>query len=60
MVCDTCRWYEPWFGVCCNGDSEWCADTPPEPETEGCEYWEEDKHGGQAAKTDSGGPVYPD
>lgn len=25
-VCDTCKWYELYAGVCCNGDSEFRAD----------------------------------
>lgn len=37
--CATCRWYEDFQGVCCNGDSEHRADfTDPE---DGCEEWEE-------------------
>lgn len=37
-TCGTCRWYEDFQGVCCNGDSEFCADfTEPE---DGCECWE--------------------
>lgn len=36
--CSTCRWYEDYQGVCCNGDSEHRADfTEPE---DGCECWE--------------------
>ena len=36
--CATCRWYEDFQGVCCNGDSEYRADfTEPE---DGCECWE--------------------
>lgn len=38
-VCQTCRWLDYWFGVCCNGESEWGADVPPE--NYGCEHWEE-------------------
>lgn len=38
-TCSTCRWYEDFNGVCCNGDSEYRADfTEPE---DGCECWEE-------------------
>ena len=37
-ICSTCRWYEDFNGVCCNGDSEHRADfTEPE---DGCERWE--------------------
>ena len=28
--CKGCRWYDEWFGVCCNGDSPYCADWPPD------------------------------
>ena len=37
--CKTCKWYYEWFGVCTNGDSEYCADCPPHPER-GCKEWE--------------------
>ena len=30
FVCTGCRWYDEWFGVCCNGESEYCADCPPD------------------------------
>ncbi len=33
--CYICKWYYDWFGVCFNGDSEYCADCPPYPER-GC------------------------
>lgn len=36
MSCDTCRWWEPYNGVCLNGDSPYCADFV----TYGCEEWE--------------------
>lgn len=39
-TCRACRWYEGWFGVCCNGYSLYCADCPPEPDATGCEHWE--------------------
>lgn len=39
QVCETCDWYYDWFGVCYNGDSEYCADCPPEPEERGCPCW---------------------
>ena len=35
--CATCEWYEDYQGVCCNGDSPYCADfTEPE---DCCEEW---------------------
>ena len=37
MGCDTCRWWEPYNGVCCNGDSPHCADFWDD----GCEEWEQ-------------------
>lgn len=37
-TCPTCRWYAPFEGVCCNGDSEHRADFP-DPER-GCGEWE--------------------
>ena len=39
LTCGNCKWYEPFCGVCCNGDSEHRADFPLEDET--CEEWEE-------------------
>ena len=36
--CCTCKWYVTYEGVCCNGDSEHCADFT-EPEC-CCEFWE--------------------
>ena len=36
--CRNCKWYEDFLGVCFNGDSEWCADTPICPEV-GCKAW---------------------
>lgn len=44
-TCITCDKYDTFLGVCFNGDSEWCADTPPFPETEGCGCWEQRKEG---------------
>lgn len=32
----TCRWWEPFQGVCCNGDSEYCAEFIDD----GCKCWE--------------------
>lgn len=38
-TCKTCKWYEPFCDVCCNGDSEHRADFM---DAEGrCEEWEE-------------------
>ena len=34
--CMTCRWWEPYCGVCCNGDSPYCADFWDD----GCDEWE--------------------
>lgn len=36
--CATCRWYEDYQGVCCNGDSEWRGDF--RDNDQGCEHWE--------------------
>lgn len=38
-TCHSCKWYAEFEGVCCCGESEWCADWPPNPE-EGCDKWE--------------------
>lgn len=38
-ICKTCKWHEPFCGVCCNGDSEHRADFQLEDEM--CEEWEE-------------------
>lgn len=38
--CDGCRWMDDQFGVCFNGDCDWCADVPPEDYD--CELREED------------------
>ena len=37
-VCGTCKWYEGFAGVCCNGESEHRADFR-EPQ-DSCEKWE--------------------
>ena len=37
--CMNCKWYEPFCGVCCNGDSEHRADFMDA--ASGCEEWEE-------------------
>lgn len=37
--CMNCKWYEPFCGVCCNGDSEHRADFIDAES--GCEEWEE-------------------
>lgn len=36
--CDTCKWYEGFVGVCCNGESEHRADFRDPKES--CEKWE--------------------
>lgn len=38
-TCKTCRWYAPFEGVCCNGDSEHRADF--RLDYDWCEEWEE-------------------
>ena len=38
-VCQTCRWYEDYLGVCFNGDSYNCADVTGSQDT--CPEWEE-------------------
>ena len=37
--CSTCKWYAEFEGVCCNGNSEHCADFRRLDDT--CEKWEE-------------------
>lgn len=37
-VCDTCKWYESYCGVCCNGESEHRADFMDNNDS--CEKWE--------------------
>ena len=39
--CTSCDWYAEFEGVCCNGDSPFCADAPPYPGDMACGYWEE-------------------
>ena len=39
--CYTCKWYATYEGVCCNGDSEHCADF--RCLNDSCECWEEIK-----------------
>ena len=36
--CESCRWWEPFQGVCFNGESEHCADFWDD----GCELWEKE------------------
>lgn len=36
-TCKSCRWWEPFQGVCFNGDSEHCADFVDN----GCECYDE-------------------
>lgn len=40
QCCGSCRWYEDWEGVCCNGDSEYRADFRVPEDT--CPEWEGD------------------
>lgn len=40
--CCTCKWYAVCEGVCCNGDSEHCADFRCMDDSYKC--WEENKH----------------
>ena len=37
--CETCKWYEDFQGVCCNGDSEYRADFTDADFV--CNEWEE-------------------
>lgn len=37
-TCGSCRWWEPYQGVCFNGDAEDCADFTDEEH--GCPHWE--------------------
>ena len=37
-TCKACKWYDPWWGTCCNGDSPMRGDTP-EPDAV-CAGWE--------------------
>lgn len=39
LTCGNCKWYEPFCGVCCNGDSEHRADFMDAES--GCGEWEE-------------------
>lgn len=39
--CSTCKWYASFEGVCCNGDSNYCADFRCLDDT--CEEWWEEK-----------------
>lgn len=39
--CENCDYYAEPKGVCCNADSEYCADWPPEPEEYFCDEWKE-------------------
>ena len=40
--CKTCKWWEPFSGVCCNGDSEHRADFTDRNDS--CECWERHLH----------------
>lgn len=39
--CDTCKWFEPFNGVCFNGKSKYCADMPWQYNVDSCDSWEE-------------------
>lgn len=39
--CSNCKWYEPFVGVCFNGDSEHCADFVDADDV--CPEWEEEE-----------------
>lgn len=39
MNCGTCKWYEPYQGVCCFGDSPHCSDFVDADDV--CDRWEE-------------------
>lgn len=39
--CSTCKYYAEYEGVCCNGDSEHCADFRGLDDT--CEKWEKNE-----------------
>ncbi len=41
-TCSTCRWWEPFQGVCFNGDSSHCADFTDGDET--CDAWEQEEN----------------
>lgn len=41
-TCKTCEYWEPFNGVCCNGESEYCADFTDD----GCPQWTAKKTGG--------------
>lgn len=53
--CTRCLWYAEFEGVCCNGDSPFCADTPPFPKDIACRYWEDNKHDRVAGAAAAGG-----
>lgn len=42
-TCPTCRWYAPFEGVCCNGDSAYRADFTGADDT--CPEWEKKDDG---------------
>lgn len=43
-LCATCKWFAAFEGVCCNGDSEHCADFMWGG-NDGCDKWEEKEDG---------------
>ena len=38
--CKGCRWYDEWFGVCCNARSVYRADWPPDWFSQDCDVRE--------------------
>lgn len=46
--CCTCKWYALEEGVCCNGDSEHCADFRCLDDS--CECWEDIENGKTRSK----------
>lgn len=39
--CKDCKYYYNFSGVCCNADSDWCGDFPPEyGSCEYCKRWD--------------------
>ena len=48
MTCSTCQYYADFEGVCCNGDSEWCADFRSPGDT--CEAWQSNAKCGYTGK----------
>lgn len=43
ITCENCRWWEPFQGVCFNGDSPYCADFIDGNEM--CGFWDLKENG---------------